>query len=89
MVCLKVIAIFGCFFGFLPDTTAQSTYSASSTVATATSTIGTLTPTGTPSAVTLKISTKSGTRNKTAPLLHGLFFEDINVSTLVDLGSSF
>lgn len=33
-----------------------------------------------PSPLTLKISTASGTRNKTAPLLHGLFFEDINHS---------
>jgi hypothetical protein len=30
--------------------------------------------------ITLEITTKSGTRNKTAPYLHGLFFEDINVS---------
>lgn len=32
-------------------------------------------------AVDLKITTKSGSRNKTAPYLHGLFFEDINVSS--------
>lgn len=31
-------------------------------------------------AVSLKVTTKSGSRNKTAPFLHGLFFEDINVS---------
>lgn len=31
------------------------------------------------SAASLKVTTKSGTRNKTAPFLHGLFFEDINV----------
>ncbi|KAH8155680.1 uncharacterized protein LAJ45_00690 [Morchella importuna] len=31
-------------------------------------------------AVDLKITTKSGSRNKTAPYLHGLFFEDINHS---------
>lgn len=31
-------------------------------------------------AVGLKVTTKSGARNKTAPFLHGLFFEDINVS---------
>lgn len=30
-------------------------------------------------AVSLKVTTKSGARNKTAPFLHGLFFEDINV----------
>ncbi|KAF8428963.1 hypothetical protein EV426DRAFT_702739 [Tirmania nivea] len=30
--------------------------------------------------INLKITTKSGARNKTAPLLHGLFFEDINHS---------
>jgi len=33
--------------------------------------------------INLKITTKSGARNKTAPLLHGLFFEDINVRSLL------
>lgn len=38
-------------------------------------------PTAKPTALTLKVTTnaKGGVRNKTAPLLHGLFFEDINV----------
>lgn len=36
-------------------------------------------------AVSLKVITKSGSRNKTAPFLHGLFFEDINVSYLLVL----
>lgn len=34
-------------------------------------------------AVSLKVTTESGARNKTAPFLHGLFFEDINVSYLL------
>jgi alpha-N-arabinofuranosidase len=33
-----------------------------------------------PKELKLSISTKGGGRNKTAPLLHGLFFEDINVN---------
>lgn len=37
-------------------------------------------PTPPPGPLKLAVKTKGGGRNKTAPLLHGLFFEDINVS---------
>ncbi|KAF8247046.1 glycoside hydrolase [Wilcoxina mikolae CBS 423.85] len=40
----------------------------------------TASPAPSPTSLTLQISTKSGVRNKTTPLLHGLFFEDINHS---------
>ena len=43
-------------------------------------TLGASVPTPKPKALTLKINRDSGVRNKTAPLLHGLFFEDINHS---------
>ncbi|KAL7269769.1 hypothetical protein RUND412_007554 [Rhizina undulata] len=66
MVQFKSVVGLGALLSFSLSVSAQS--SSSSAAAT----------TSTP--VALKITTKSGTRNKTAPLLHGLFFEDINHS---------
>ncbi|KAI5801254.1 alpha-L-arabinofuranosidase A [Geopyxis carbonaria] len=59
--------------------TTKSSSTKTATSATSAAASG-LTPTPSPTPLTLKIKTKGGERNKTAPLLHGLFFEDINHS---------
>ncbi|KIM20379.1 glycoside hydrolase family 51 protein [Serendipita vermifera MAFF 305830] len=87
MVFWVTITTIGGLLGLISTALAATTNTASaqptSTSFGSTSTVSdvpSLTATPIPSAITLKISTKSGTRNKTAPLLHGLFFEEINNS---------
>ncbi|KIM20380.1 glycoside hydrolase family 51 protein [Serendipita vermifera MAFF 305830] len=63
------------------STWSQTTSTSLETVSTvSSSTAPSLTATPIPSALTLKVNTKSGVRNKTAPLLHGIFFEELNNS---------
>ncbi|KIM27412.1 glycoside hydrolase family 51 protein [Serendipita vermifera MAFF 305830] len=83
MVYWPVITLIVGLLGLLSSVLAQNITATSTMPLQTTSTTSTapsLTPTPIPSPITLKISTKSGARNKTAPLLHGLFFEEINNS---------
>ncbi|KIM27417.1 hypothetical protein M408DRAFT_24626 [Serendipita vermifera MAFF 305830] len=96
MVYWKPVTVVGGLLGLLSSafasptntTSSQTTSTWSQTTSTSLETVSTvsistapsLTATPIPSALTLKVNTNSGVRNKTAPLLHGIFFEELNVS---------